>query len=684
MKKTCSSIVFYALIFTTILPSIPDAQTTEQEQPLPNSIIKKIGDLNLQTFEYQHYSWSTNSYIEYVQRALRDILNPLPQHKRKTAFHIFELLEKQHNEIPLNINTNIWIDLNLFCGKTNKKKYVANAIDRTYTELGKVSLYQLLAQPTTNITLLQQRQQIIKTFQENDALLKDISDCLTYFQQGENVLIHFWDKDHFKQNADRELFFTFPLFKSLNKDNDALFIKSISDHTMRIWTTGITIIAAAALLSYGSIALADQSMPKKIDTLANKYHGCAGVLSSFLWNIKNDHRLQALIAFFAGATCAYNAWKNVDWIRGSVLFENAIQTLMINIAKTQLSMHALHKIIQENPTLAACTEFTALKDLFDTSKEANKELSAFFALLEKNTFKGTASLFSNKGFVLHAYNLMHSLNHKLEAALASTARIDAYVSLARLMQEHKGKRVSFCFAQYIQAPQPSIALTNGWHPLIDTETVIPNSIYLGTHNERPHAIITGPNEGGKSTILKTITLCLLMAQTCGIAPAQALTITPFNTIATYLNITDDIGTGNSLFKAEVLRAQELIDNIKNAKPGEFSFVVFDEVFNATSPAEGSAAAYSVAKHISQYSNSCCIIATHFELLTKLEKETSTFCNYRVTVTPQEDGSINYPHTIEKGISQQHIALDILQQQGFASSIVQEARSIVTSNTNYTL
>lgn len=95
-------------------------------------------------------------------------------------------------------------------------------------------------------------------------------------------------------------------------------------------------------------------------------------------------------------------------------------------------------------------------------------------------------------------------------------------------------------------------------------------------------------------------------------------------LQTYLNITDDVGAGSSLFKAEVLRTQKLIDTIKKATPGEYSFVVFDEVFNGTSPVEGAAAAYSVGKQLSAFDQSMSLIASHFSLLTKLEEEDVNF------------------------------------------------------------
>ena len=220
-------------------------------------------------------------------------------------------------------------------------------------------------------------------------------------------------------------------------------------------------------------------------------------------------------------------------------------------------------------------------------------------LLKTTTFEGEASLVSNKGAILKAYGLLHEVKGQLEEAMAAAGTLDLYASLATLVKEHHEKHAQFCFPVYLRAECPSIELTHFWHPLIDPDKVVTNSIVFGNH-ERNNAVTTGSNEGGKSTMLKSITLCILMGQTVGIVPAQSLTFTPFHTISTYLNITDDIGAGNSLFKAEVLRTQALVDQITQAPPDYFSFSVFDEIFNGTSPREGTAAAYSVAKHLGTF------------------------------------------------------------------------------------
>ncbi len=612
---------------------------------------------------------------------LANILNLRPRGKRVTAFRLLEEAEKKQTTIPPETidNSNTWKDLDLFCGTSEPQKFVANALDRTVTEIGKISFYELLAQPTTDIPLLKQRQAIISHLATNDDLLNTFDTALQSFKDSENVTLLFWDRDPFKSSADRSSFF--PQFcKKFNNSEPLLLAKSTYNNCEHLWYLGMGAFATIVLATYGIlVATKDYDAPEKLQGWANEQKGQAGPLGYPVWKLADllkNRWLHAAVALTTAVWCGINIYRNIDWVYGHLLFEKALHTIMIQISKMSQSVKTIAQTIKANDQLAQFEEFQPIIDFFEKEIPESKLLEKLVTLLQKDTFKGESSFFSNKGNVLCAYGLLHKLKEKFEKALAAVARLDAYLSVAKLVKEFEDKNVTFSFPQYVQAEKPFLKLTDFWHPLIDSDRAITNSLILGTANQRPNLVITGPNEGGKSTTLKSITLSLLMAQTLGVAPVRAMTFTPFNSIATYLNITDDIGVGNSLFKAEVLRVQQLIDHVENAQDGEFSFAVFDEIFNGTTPKEGSAAAYSVAKHLSQFPNSMCIIATHFDLLTQLENETDTFSNYQVPVICHENGKIQYLHKLERGISDQHVALNILRNQGFDSTIITGAQKIV--------
>jgi DNA mismatch repair protein MutS len=264
----------------------------------------------------------------------------------------------------------------------------------------------------------------------------------------------------------------------------------------------------------------------------------------------------------------------------------------------------------------------------------------------------------------------------MQPAMTALAEIDVFNGLSLLMKEHENYQGHYCFSECISSSTPSLEMHDFWSPFVNAQKVITNSITLGTHNERLNAVITGPNAGGKSTAIKAIAANIIMAQSLGIACGSLCRLTKFAHISSCLNVIDDIGQGNSLFKSEVLRAYELVKRINNLRPGEFSFTVLDEMFNGTSYKEGSAAAYSVAKHVGASSQSICLLATHFPLLNELEKETPSFTNYKVAADVLADGSIHQHYKLEKGCSHQNIALDIIAHEGFDNDIVVTAQTVL--------
>ena len=73
---------------------------------------------------------------------------------------------------------------------------------------------------------------------------------------------------------------------------------------------------------------------------------------------------------------------------------------------------------------------------------------------------------------------------------------------------------------------------------------------LNTVSLQPHAILTGPNRGGKSTICKAIGLSIVCAQSWGFAFASKANLTPFARIETALSPADTVGR-LSLFETEI-------------------------------------------------------------------------------------------------------------------------------------
>jgi len=142
-----------------------------------------------------------------------------------------------------------------------------------------------------------------------------------------------------------------------------------------------------------------------------------------------------------------------------------------------------------------------------------------------------------------------------------------------------------------------------FHPLI--ENCVLNTLHLDPLTKG--LIISGPNTGGKTVTLKSVTLCYLLAAMGLYVPAGECNIFLPDGIYYFSHDQQDLSSGLSSFASEAKNYLQLLDEIS-----ENSLIVVDEIFNSTSSEEASALAISFLEQIHSRSNSLVIISTHHQ------------------------------------------------------------------------
>ena len=224
------------------------------------------------------------------------------------------------------------------------------------------------------------------------------------------------------------------------------------------------------------------------------------------------------------------------------------------------------------------------------------------------------------------------------------------------------------YVEYSKGTTPTLTTSHIFHPCIPLDKVVKNDISVGSELYK-NAIITGPNAGGKSTFIKSILVNTIFAQTIGIVMSSSFVFTPFHMIHSQINLPDTKGK-ESLFEAEMYRCKNILDMLKES-PNRKLLIVMDEIFNSTNPVEGIAGAFAIVKKIAEYPNAILIFTTHYSYLTKLQKQTKKFVNYKMNIS-REDNNIIYHYKLEKGFSKQYIALELLRLNGFDSDLIDDA------------
>lgn len=252
---------------------------------------------------------------------------------------------------------------------------------------------------------------------------------------------------------------------------------------------------------------------------------------------------------------------------------------------------------------------------------------------------------------------------KLCDVLKQVYEIDYKCCLMNLLQNN------FELPDYVTGTTHPVISTHGlWHPSLAPHA-IPNDL-----PKLQNTIITGPNAGGKSTLLKAVLTNLLLAQTIGVVSAKRLALTPFQFISSQISIPDCKGK-ESLFQAEMYRCKEKLDIVRTLPETNFMFIAMDEIFNSTNPLEGISGAFAVLKKLTEYPNIVVMITTHFLYLTKLKHHGFT-CK-KMEVVQQPDAPIKFPYKLKNGVSRQAVALELLAANGFDEDLIQTALEVKT-------
>jgi DNA mismatch repair protein MutS len=659
--------IFYSIvIFVSFFISHAEANTSVHEiqekislsleQQVPNSTLQKLAAINMQTFSWQEPWWEEPSFEKFIEHTLADIINPCAKRKRLLAFDFFQETEQTKNIVPnvLGDDLSTWHDLSLFKGDSNKETYLASIIDRTSSELGKISLFQLLANPISHVQTLLERQQVISTILNNDDLFGNLNRLLGSLAQSESVVLSWWNKDPLKQST-RRCYYEALLGKPLNEYTPALDGLSVYDRSMELIVGTKTGFASIVLISYGILQLINANTPHELATQADQSKKAGGWLVGKVWKYDNNliRGLTAIITGIICGTCSFDYFKK---FRSHILLENGLHGLMAHAAQVVNVMHELKNIITENPALRNCQELTCLSLFFDTLKRQTPAIQEFIELLSSDELQSQPSTFWLHGNTLRAYRLINQIKDDLAPGLTCVGKLDAFLSLAKLCKESSDKKARFSLVEFIQDSKPVLTLSDVWHPFISTDKVIPHAVTLGGRSPARNAVITGPDNGGKSTVLKEVTFAVLMAQSCGIAPASSMQLTPFHNIVTHLSPSNNKILGTSQLKTPDEQADNFVKSLEAKGPEIFHFFAFDKVLSTGSPVIGEEATCSLARKLEQSKNCISLMTTHFAHVTQLAEQSKSFQNFQLPAYIKPNGRKRFSYNLEPGISHQDIAL----------------------------
>lgn len=217
----------------------------------------------------------------------------------------------------------------------------------------------------------------------------------------------------------------------------------------------------------------------------------------------------------------------------------------------------------------------------------------------------------------------------------------------------------------------TLRLEEARHPLLfaridsgGTGGVVPLSLELGPAERT--LVVTGPNTGGKTVLLKTLGAVVLMAQSGIVPPVGPETLIPwhggvFADIGDAQSIAEDLST----FTAHLTRLKAAWDGA-----GPDGLILVDEIGASTDPAEGAALAAALLEAWTKR-GARTIVTTHYHALKVLATETPGLVNGSLAY----DLDQNLPrYRFVQGVPGRSFGLELAARWGFGDAVVERARA----------
>jgi DNA mismatch repair protein MutS len=227
-----------------------------------------------------------------------------------------------------------------------------------------------------------------------------------------------------------------------------------------------------------------------------------------------------------------------------------------------------------------------------------------------------------------------------------------------------------------------IEIVQGRHPVIEVfneDPFVPNSVYLNNSTDRL-LIITGPNMGGKSTVLRQTAIISILAQMGSFVPAERARLPLLDRVWTRVGASDDLTRGRSTFMVEMTETAAILHS---STPR--SLILLDEIGRGTATFDGLSIAWAVAEylHDSPEHAAKTLFATHYHELTELAERLPGAQNYQITATEQE-GEVVFLHRLERGRASKSYGIQVARLAGLPPSVLANAREVLARLERYEL
>ncbi len=271
-------------------------------------------------------------------------------------------------------------------------------------------------------------------------------------------------------------------------------------------------------------------------------------------------------------------------------------------------------------------------------------LNTFRGLVKQEEWAGLGSLSGKltfQGFKKMATSIG---NKEFDSFWNDFFLFEAYLSIATIARDN-----NLSIPKFVQS---GIKLSEFYHPLL--KKPVKNSIDL-KHNV---VLLTGPNMSGKSTLLKSISLCVYLGRIGLPIPASTAELVFIDDINVFISSKDDLQHGYSHFMLEVQNLKSVVLSARDHRV----FAVFDEMFSGTNSEDAINILRIAVNGVAQFSQSYFLISTHYRIkdLGLTENESIDFMYIASGIN---NGIPQFTYEVKSGSSDLRLGLILFENAG---------------------
>jgi len=546
-----------------------------------------------------------------------------------------------------------------------KTKTMYEHVFNPKTIYGKQFLSNWATYYTSDVTFLKQTQTLIKHFSppqppqppqnnesENANTVEQYSDIHAIWNSIQN------DK-HFK---DKFGYIDIGLLEPLNSSSfflQILSLQNLASPVISLLTPLIILIIPFFLLKIQKMPVSFSSYVSSLKRIA-QYHPIGKVFENFS-SIPWDKRIYMFVSIafyflqiYQNIVSCHRFYKNMFLIHNNIhKFSSYIEHSIRNITY-------IHSITEN---------LSSYKQFREESAVHAQVLSALHSDIKTvMPFKLTLANISNIGTIMKHYYQIFA-NESVKNAISYSFGFNSYFEhLSGLKSLVLTKKIAPC--TFVKSAEKKTYIHSSYYAPLMNQNPVKNNILL--HKK---TTITGPNAAGKTTLIKSTLLNVILSQQLGYGFYKKAKLLPYHYVHSYLNIPDTSGR-DSLFQAESRRCREILTCLLENKTKRH-FCIFDELYSGTNPYEAVASAFGFIKYLNKYDNLDLLLTTHYTKLCEL-LQAENVQNMHMKIELCESGQIKYLYKLDKGISSIKGGIKVLEDLDYPAEIINSTRVIINS------